>query len=121
MILNGKEWLNCEVSVDEMRLEHVSEFEYLGCVLNGSGTDETKCRKQVAIGRRVAGNIISLVNTRGLQLEGLAWDIARACFYVYHSDSDMKEEEESRTRAVQMDSLIGLLVIGTAKNEWMHW
>ena len=25
--------------VDEIRLEHISEFKYLGCVLDESGTD----------------------------------------------------------------------------------
>ena len=37
MMLNG---LECEARVDEIRLEHVSEFKYLGCVLDESGTDE---------------------------------------------------------------------------------
>ena len=31
MVLNGEEGLECEVSVDEIQLEHVSEFKYLGC------------------------------------------------------------------------------------------
>ena len=41
MVLNGEEGLECEGIVDGMLLEHVSEFKYLGCVLNESGTDET--------------------------------------------------------------------------------
>ena len=41
MILNGKEGLRLEVYVDEIRLEQVSEFKYLGCVLDESGTDGT--------------------------------------------------------------------------------
>ena len=28
--LNGEEGLECEVCIDGMRLEHVSEFKYLG-------------------------------------------------------------------------------------------
>ena len=36
MILNGEEGLECEVHVDGIRLEHVSEFIYLGCVLDES-------------------------------------------------------------------------------------
>ena len=40
MVLNGEGRLECEVRVDGMRLEHVSEFTYLGCVLDESGTDE---------------------------------------------------------------------------------
>ena len=34
MTLNGEEGLECEVHVDGIRLEHVSEFKYLGCVLD---------------------------------------------------------------------------------------
>ena len=30
MVLNGGEGLECEVYVDGMRLEYVSEFKYLG-------------------------------------------------------------------------------------------
>ena len=42
MGLGGEEGLECdEVCVDGMRLEHVSEFKYLGCVLEKSGTHET--------------------------------------------------------------------------------
>ena len=32
MVLNGEEGLECEVHIDGIRLEHVSEFKYLGCV-----------------------------------------------------------------------------------------
>ena len=33
MILNGEEGLEFEVHVEGIRLEHVSEFKYLGCAL----------------------------------------------------------------------------------------
>ena len=42
MLLGGKEGLECEVCVDEIRLEHISQFKYLGCVLDESGTDEAE-------------------------------------------------------------------------------
>ena len=42
-------------------LEHVSEFKYLGCVLDESGTDGAECNRKVVNGRRVAGSIRSLV------------------------------------------------------------
>ena len=58
--------------MDGMRLEPASEFKYLECVLDISGTDEAECRRKVASGRRVAGAIQSLVNVRGLQLK-CAW------------------------------------------------
>ena len=32
MVLNGKEGLECEVHLDGIRLENVSEFKYLGCL-----------------------------------------------------------------------------------------
>ena len=69
MALNGEEGLESEVHLDEIRLEHVTEFKYLGCVLDESGTDGEECNKEVASGRRVAGAIRSQVNARGLQLE----------------------------------------------------
>ena len=37
-VFGGEEELECEVCVDELRLEHVSEFKYFGCVLDESGT-----------------------------------------------------------------------------------
>ena len=61
--------MECEVNVERIRLEHVSEFKYLGCVLDKSGIDETECSRKVASGRSVAGAIRSLVNARDLQLE----------------------------------------------------
>ena len=39
MVLNGEDGLECEVHVDGIRLERVSEFKYLGCVLDESGTN----------------------------------------------------------------------------------
>ena len=48
MVLNGEKGMECEVSMDGMRLEHMSEFKYLDYVLNESGTDsgerEINCR-----------------------------------------------------------------------------
>ena len=69
MVLNGEDRLECEVHVDGIRLEYVSEFKYLGCILNESGTDRAECNRKMASGRRVAGAIRSLVNTWDLQLE----------------------------------------------------
>ena len=39
VVLNGEEVLECEICADGIRLEHVSDFKYLGCLLNESGTD----------------------------------------------------------------------------------
>ena len=59
MVLNGEERLECEVHVDGIRLEHVSEFKYLGCVLDESGTYGAECSRRVASGRRVSGALSS--------------------------------------------------------------
>ena len=37
IVLNGEEGLECEVYIDGIHLEHVSEFKYLVCVLDESG------------------------------------------------------------------------------------
>ena len=50
-----------------IRLEHVSEFKYLGCVMGESGTDDAECSRKVVSGRMVAGVIRSLVNAKSLQ------------------------------------------------------
>ena len=42
MVMNGGEGLECEVHVDGVRLEHVSENKFLGCVLDEVGTDEAE-------------------------------------------------------------------------------
>ena len=47
----------------------MSEFKYLGCVLDESDTYETECHRKVASKKRVPGAIRSLINARGLQLE----------------------------------------------------
>ena len=69
MILNREEGLECEVHVDGIRLDHVSEFKYFGYVLDESGTDGAECCRKMASERRVGGSIKSLVNARDLQLE----------------------------------------------------
>ena len=63
MIMNGEEGLECAVHVDGVHLEHVSEFKYLGCVLDKAGTDGAECS------RKVAGAIRSLFNDMDLQIE----------------------------------------------------
>ena len=39
MVLIGEDGLECEVYVDRIRLERVSKFKYMGCVLDESGTN----------------------------------------------------------------------------------
>ena len=40
VVLGGQEGLKCEVLVNGIQLKHVSEFKYLVCVLDESGTYE---------------------------------------------------------------------------------
>ena len=75
MVLDWEEGLECEVCVNGMRLEHMSEFKYFGCVLNEIGTEEKICRMKMASGRRVAGAFMSLVN---------AWSLQYDCAKVLH-------------------------------------
>ena len=50
-------------------LENVSEFKYLGCVLDESDTDGAECSRKVASWKRVVGGIRSLINAWDLHLE----------------------------------------------------
>ena len=52
MVLGGEEGLKCEVCVDGICLEHVSEFKYLICVLDESDTDEAEFSRKEVGGRR---------------------------------------------------------------------
>ena len=36
-----------------VRLEHVSEYKYLGCVFNEPGTDEAECRRKWRVGGKL--------------------------------------------------------------------
>ena len=83
-----------------MRLEHVSKYKCLECVLDESGTNEAESRRKVTSRRRASGVIRSLVNVRHLQLE---------CARVLHANC--KEKERSRIGAVQMDNPKGSLGI----------
>ena len=60
-VLGREEGLERDVCVDRIRLKHVSEFKYLGCVLDQSGTNEAECSRKVASARLVRGAVRSLV------------------------------------------------------------
>ena len=69
MVLGEEKELECEICLDRLRFEQLSEFKYLGCGFDKSGTDVAECRRKVASGRKFAGTIRSLVNPRDLQLD----------------------------------------------------
>ena len=50
MEINGEEGLEGNFHVDGFRLEDVSEFIYLGCVLNEVGTYGAECSRKVRVG-----------------------------------------------------------------------
>ena len=113
MIMNGKEGLVCEVHIDGIRLEHISEFKYLGCVLGDAATDGAECRRRVASGRKVAYAIRSLVNARDLQLRyaRVLHETLLVPVLTYGSETMLWKEEKPRIRTVQMDNLRVLLGI----------
>ena len=114
MMFSGEKGLGCDIHVDGTRLEQVSEFKYLGCVLNESGTDNQECRRNVESGMKVEGFIRSLVNDMCLQLdctrvlhEGLLVPVL-----LYGSKTIIwREKERLRIRSVQMNNLRGLLAV----------
>ena len=114
VVLNGEEGLECEVRVYGIRLEHVSEFKYLECIFNESGTDGAECSRKVAGGRRIAGEIMSLVNAKNLQLEcaRVLHETLLMPLLMYGSETMLwKEKERFRISPVQIDNLRGLLGI----------
>ena len=117
--------LNRKVHVDGIRLVHVLEFKYLGCVLDESDTDGVECSKKVASGRKVAGAFRPIVNVRDLQIECSRVLHERLLVPILMYDSEImlwKEKERSRIKAVQMDNLRGLLGIGKIDripNSWI--
>ena len=60
MILGGEDELECEIHVDGVQLEQVSEFRYLG---------HGECHRKVMSGRKVAGAIRSLDDAKGPELQ----------------------------------------------------
>ena len=113
MVLGEEKGVECEVSVDGMRLEHVSEFKYFGCVLDESSTDEAEYRRKVASGMGIAGVLRSLISAKGLQLE-CARVVHKSLLVpvlMYGSEALVWKKENSRIRVVQMDNLKGLLGI----------
>ena len=104
--------MECEVLVDGIRLEHISEFKYLLCVLGESGTDGAECSRKVASRRRVIGAIRPLINSRDLQSvrARVLHETLLVPIFMYGNETILwKEKERSRVRAVQMDNLRVLL------------
>ena len=82
LVLNGMERLEYQVHVDGIRLEHVSEFKYLGCVLNESGTDGQSVLGSWRVGGGFAGAIRSLVNA-GICSLSVPKSYVKHCLYQF--------------------------------------
>ena len=111
MVLGVEEGLKCEVYVARIHLEHVSEFKYLGCVLDESGSDEAEYSRKVASERRVQV-LLGLVNARSLQIARILHESLLVPVLKYGNKTIIwREKERSRIKAVHMDNLRGLLGI----------
>ena len=100
--------MECEVHIDRIHLEHVSEFKHLGLVFGKSGTVGAECIRKVASERMIAGAIRSLVNARDLQLQcaRVLHETLLVPVLIYGSETMLwKEKSRFRIRAVQMDNL----------------
>src|SRR5678816_4114129 len=105
----SEDTLQCEVMLDGEQLGQVSEFKYLGYMLDEKGTDDTESYEWY---RKVAGAIKSLVDVKGLSLE---------CYRVLHegmllpvlmySSETMvwNKRYRSKSQSAQMDNLRGVL------------
>ena len=102
MDLGWEEGLECEVRVDGMQLEHVSEFKYLECIFDDSSTNEEECHRKVVGGRKIADAIRTLVIARGLQFEcaRVLHETFLIPVFMYSSETMMWKEESSRIRAI---------------------
>ena len=108
MLLGEEEGLDYEVCVNRIRLEDFSQFKYLGCVLDESGTDEAECS------RKVADAIWSPVNARDFQTDcaRILHETLFVPVLTYVSETmSRKKKERCRIRDVQMYNLKGLLGI----------
>ena len=97
-----------------LTLDHVSEFKYLECVLDETGTYGTECSTKLASGERIAFVNGFIVNARDFQLECVKalYETLLVPILIYGSEITLwKEKEKSGIRAVQMDSLKGLIGI----------
>ena len=110
--MERRDW--SEAYVNGIRLEHVSEFKYLLCDFDESGTDGAECSRKMASERKVAGTITSLDNARDLQLECVRVldKTLLVPVLTYGSETMLwKENERSGIRSLQMDNLRGLIGI----------
>jgi hypothetical protein len=111
LVVNGVN-AQCQILLDGEQLEQVSEFKYLGYMLNEKGTDDAECCRKVSYGRKVAGAIKSLVNAKSLSLEctRVLHESMLLPVLMYGSEAMVwNPKYRSKVQAVQMDNLRGIL------------
>jgi hypothetical protein len=111
LVVNGVN-TQCQILLDGEHLEQVSEFKYLGYMLNKKGTDDAECCRKVSNGRKVAGAIKSLVNAKSLSLEctRVLHESLLLPVLMYGSEAMVwNPKYRSKVQAVQMDNLRGIL------------
>jgi hypothetical protein len=125
MVMNGVD-VQCHLEVDGVQLEQVPVFKYLGYMIENKGIDDVECDRKVSNGRRVAGAIKTLANTKNLSLECIRR--LHECMLVpvlmYGSEVTVWSQKNiSRIQAVQMDNLRGILgvrKIDKMRNEYIR-
>ena len=111
MVVSGVN-TQCQITLDGEQFEQVSEFKYLGYMMNDKGTDDAECGRKVSSGRKVAGAIKSLVNVKGLSIEctRVLHESMLLPVLMYGSEAMVwNSKYRSKVQAVQMDNLRGVL------------
>jgi hypothetical protein len=125
MVMNGVD-VQCHVEVDGVQLEQVSEFKYLGYMIENKGGDDAECDRKVSNGRRVAGAITTMGNAKNLNLECLKRLHECMLVPVLMFGSEVmvwSQKNISRVQAVQMDNLRGVLgvrKVDKMRNEYIR-
>jgi hypothetical protein len=114
VMVMSEEHTRCQIMLDGEQLEQVSEFKYLGYMLDEKGMDDAECGRKVSSGRKVAGAIRSLVNVKGLSLacSRVLHESMLVPVLMYGSETMVwNPKYRSKVQAVQMDNLRGVLGI----------
>lgn len=108
LLCEGENRTVCDVKIQVERMEQVSEFNYLGCMVNDIGR-EKKCENKVMNVRWVAGAIKELVNEKELSLEYASVFVLKCWNWVV---CVLKENARSKIREVQIDNLLAMIEWG---------
>jgi hypothetical protein len=125
MVMN-EERTRCQILLGDEQLEQVSEFKYLGYMLDEKGLDDVECGRKVSNGRKVSGAIKLMVNVKGLSLKcaKVLHESMLVPVLMYGSETMVwNPKYRSKMQAVQMDNLRGVLGIrrtDKVRNEYIR-